>query len=79
MRRRNASSASDSGLRLVAKMMKTLNGISNFRPVCSVRKSTRLSSGTIQRLSRSRGGIRWRPKSSTTNTPPLAFIWIGAS
>ena len=37
-------------------MMKTLNGISNLRPVCSVRKSTRLSSGTIQRFSRSRGG-----------------------
>jgi hypothetical protein len=33
---RNASSASDCG-RLVAKMMKTLNGISNLRPVCSVR------------------------------------------
>jgi hypothetical protein len=28
----------------------TLNGVSNFRPVCSVRKSTRLSSGTIQRF-----------------------------
>jgi len=37
MRRRNASSASDSGFRFVAKMMKTLNGVSNFRPVCSVR------------------------------------------
>ena len=34
-------------------MIRTSNGISNFLPVCSVRKSTRLSSGTIQRFSRS--------------------------
>ena len=32
MRRRNASSASDSGFRLVANTMKTLNGVSNLRP-----------------------------------------------
>ena len=42
------------GLMLVAKTTSTTNGTSNFCPVCSVRKSTRLSSGTIQRFSRSR-------------------------
>ena len=47
-------------------------------PVFSVRKSTRLSSGTIQRFSRSRGEHRCRPKSSMTSTPPLATAWTGA-
>jgi len=37
MRRRNASSASDSGFRLVAKTMSTSKGSWNFLPVCSVR------------------------------------------
>jgi hypothetical protein len=37
MRRRKASSASDSGLRFVANTISTSNGISNFFPVCSVR------------------------------------------
>ncbi len=55
MRRRNASSTSSAGLMLVANTTSTMNGSSNFWPVLSVRKSTRLSSGTIQRFSRSRG------------------------
>ena len=59
--------------------MSSSNGTSIFVPVCSVRKSERFSSGTIQRLSSVLGSMRWRPKSSTMNAPPLAFIWIGAS
>ena len=35
---------------LVAKTISVMNGKSNFCPVCSVRKSTRLSSGTIHRF-----------------------------
>ena len=38
----------------------------------------RFSSGTIQRFSRSREGMRWRPKSSMMSTPPFAFSWNGA-
>ena len=48
------------------------NGSSNFCPLFRVRKSTRLSSGTIQRFKSSRAEHRCRPKSSITNTPPLA-------
>ena len=62
----------------VAMISRTSNGTGNLLPVCSVRKSIRFSSGTIQRFSMSRGGIRCRPKSSTMSTPPLAFSWNGA-
>jgi hypothetical protein len=39
----------------VAKATSAMNGSSNFWPDVSVRKSTRLSSGTIQRFKRSAG------------------------
>ena len=55
MRRRKASSTRSFGSRFVEKTMSWSNGISIFLPVCSVRKSTRFSSGTIQRFRRSFG------------------------
>ena len=66
------------GLMFVANTIIVMNGTSNFWPVCSVRKSTRLSSGTIQRFSRSRGEQACRPKSSMTSTPPFATACTGA-
>ena len=62
----------------VANTISVMNGSSNFCPLCSVRKSTRLSSGTIQRFSSSRGEHCWRPKSSMTSTPPFAIACTGA-
>jgi hypothetical protein len=55
MRRRNAGSMRSRGARLVEKITSSSNGIWKLLPVCSFRYSMRLSSGTIQRLSKASG------------------------